>query len=154
MYTDEIENKRDSIRRAATLSAIVGPMVALMLVGFIARLQNFFCPANFMPLYAVSFIVLAPGFYMIGLSGAESALRLSERGTARWPTLLLLAAGGSILGALYFESLAFVLVRALPDYSPLLTLPGLQASLALAAGLAATWIVLFGVREPQALSLR
>lgn len=154
MYVDAEENRRDSIRRAATLSAIVGPMVALMLVGFLARLQNFFCPANFLPLYAASFVLLAPGFYIIGLSGAESALRLFERGTARWPTFLILAVGGGILGALYFESLAFVLVRALPDYAPLLTLPGLQAALALAAGLAATWIVLFGVREPQALSLR
>jgi hypothetical protein len=136
------------------MSAIVGPLVALMLVGFLARMQNFFCPANFLPLYAVSFLLLAPGFFLIGLSGAEAALHLAEREMARWQSFVVLAGTGSILGILYFESLAFVLIRVLPDYSPLFTMPGLRMSLGVAAALAATWNLVVGRSEPQALSLR
>jgi hypothetical protein len=98
--------------------------------------------------------LLAPGFFLIGLSGAEAALRLGERGMSKWRSFLVLAGVGSILGALYFESLAFVLSRGLPGYAPLLTMPGLRLALALAAGLAATWNLVVGTREPQTFSLR
>ena len=125
-----------------------------MLVGFLARLQNFFCPANFLPLYAVSFVLLAPGFILIGLSGAEAALRFGDRGMTRWQSFLALAGVGSILGILYFESLAFVLSRVLPGYAPLFTMPGLRVALAVAGGLSATWNLVVGTREPQILSLR
>ena len=154
MVVDTVEERRDSIRRAATMSAIVGPMVALMLVGFLARLQNFFCPANFLPLYAVSFVLLAPGFFLIGLSGAEAALRLGEHGMTWLQSLLILAGAGGVLGVLYFESLTFVLIRVLPGYAPLFDMPGLRLALALAAGLAATWNLVVGRSERQILSLR
>jgi hypothetical protein len=150
---DAAENKKDRIRRAATESAVVGPMVALMLVGFLARLQNFFCPANFLPLYGASFVLLAPTYFLIGLAGAELDQRLVMHGVTRWRSFLTLALGGAVLGALYFESLSFVLVKVLPVYAPLLGLPGVQSALAIAAGLAATWNVLFQSREPQTLGL-
>jgi hypothetical protein len=129
-------------------------MVALTIVGFLARMQNFFCPANFLPLYAVSFLLLAPGFFLIGLSGAEAAFQLAERGVARWQSFLVLAGVGSIFGIVYFEILSFILVRVLPDYAPVFTLPGWRVSLGVAAVLAATWNLVVGRNEPQMLSLR
>ncbi len=154
MIETEREQRRDQIKRAAVMSAIIGPLTAQILVGALARMQNFFCPANFLPIYAVSFTLLAPGFFLIGLAGAETAMRLGERAVTRWQTLALLPVGGAILGAAYFQSLSVVLGWIFPDYSVMLTMPGLGAALAMAAALATTWSVLSRRAELSTLSLR
>jgi hypothetical protein len=136
------------------MAAIVSPLVAQIAAGFLARLQNFFCPANFMPIYAVSFAVLAPGFFMIGLAGADAAFKLGDRGLSRLQILLVLAVAGGILGALYFESLTFAVRYFFADYAPLLSLPGLRLALCFAAALGSSWSVVFRPDETPALGLR
>jgi hypothetical protein len=154
MGTSNRVDRQDRIVRAAVMAAIVSPLVAQIAAGFLARLQDFFCPANFLPIYAASFALLAPGFFLIGLAGADAAFKLSGRGLSRSQILLVLAAGGAVLGALYFESMAFAVRWLLADYSPLLSLPGLQLALSLAAALGSSWSVLFRPDETPALSLR
>ncbi len=140
--------------RAAVMAAIVSPLAMLIAAGLLARLQNFFCPANFLPIYAASFALLAPGFFMIGLAGADAAFKLGDRGLSRLQVLLALAAAGGIVGALYFESLAFAVRWLLADYAPLMAVPGLRFAFSLAAALGTSWSVLFRPDETPALSLR
>ena len=147
-------DRQDRILRAAMMAAIVSPLIAQMAAGLLARLQNLFCPANFLPVYTASFALLAPGFYMIGLAGADAAFRLSDRGWSRLQVLLGLATAGGILGALYFESLAFAIRWLFADYAPLMALPGLRTALSLAGALASSWSVVFRPDETPALSLR
>jgi len=148
------ENRGERISRAAIQSAIVGPLVAQIAVGFLARLQNFFCPINFLPIYAASFVLLAPGFFLIGRTGANLALRLEARETPRWLMGLAMAVGGALLGIAYFETLAFLIRTFFNDYGALLNMPGLRPAISAAAAMAANWSLLFRPREVQALSLR
>ncbi len=148
------ERTQERIAHAAIMSAIIGPLIAQMAVGALARLQNFFCPLNFLPIYAASFILLAPGFYLIGRAGATIAMRREMQGASRWMTLLALTVGGGLFGWFYFEGLALLITWAFKDYAPLLALPGLRAAISTSAAVAANWSILFGKREVQAFSLR
>ncbi len=148
------EHTQERIAHAATMSAVIGPLLAQAAVGALARLQNFFCPLNFLPIYAASFILLAPGFYVIGRVGATIAMRQEVQGVSRWMTLLALTVGGGLFGWLYFEGLALLIAWALKDYAPLLALPGLRVAISTSAAVAANWSILFGKRQVQALSLR
>jgi cation transport ATPase len=154
MNADSQQNRRERISQAAIRSAIVGPLVSQIAVGFLARLQNFFCPINFLPIYAVSFALLAPGFFMIGWAGADMALRIEAKETPRWMLWLALAAGGALAGVVYFEALAFLIRMLFTDYGILLNMPGLRPAISAPAALAANWSLLFRPREPQRLSLR
>ena len=154
MNEHDKERARERIGHAAIMSAIVGPLMAQFAVGALARLQNFFCPLNFLPIYAASFILLAPGFYFVGRMGAILAIRLEDQGTSRWKTWLALATGGGLFGWFYFEGVALLIAWAFKDYAPLLTLPGLGAAISASAAIAANWSILFGKREVEALSLR
>jgi hypothetical protein len=148
------ERTRERIAHAAVMSAIVGPMMAQAAVGALARLQNFFCPLNFLPIYAVSFLLLAPGFYLIGRVGAMVATTWEEQATPRWKSFLVLAVGGGLFGLLYFQALALLIAAVFKDYAPLLALPGLSFAISTSAAIAANWSILFGKREVQAFSLR
>lgn len=148
------DDRQDRILRAAVMAAIVSPLTAQIAAGFLARLQNFFCPANFLPIYAASFALLAPGFFMIGLAGADAAFKLGDRGLSRTQVLLVLVAAGGILGALYFESLAFLVRWLFADYAPLMAVPGLRLALSLAAALGSSWSILFRSDDTLAFSLR
>jgi hypothetical protein len=136
------------------MAAIVSPLVAQIAAGLLARLQDFFCPANFLPIYAASFALLAPGFFLIGLAGADAAYKLGDRGLSRLQVLFVLAAAGGIVGALYFESLSFSVRWLFADYAPLMAVPGLGLALSLAAALGSSWNVVFLPDETPALSLR
>jgi hypothetical protein len=148
------ENHREPVSRAAIVSAIVGPLVAQIAVGLLARLQDFFCPVNFLPIYAASFFLLAPGYYLIGRIGADLALRLEAGETPRWIVFPALAAGGALAGVVYFEALAFVIGTVFADYRFLLAMPGLRIAISAAAALTANWGFVFRPREYHALSLR
>ena len=148
------EYTQDRIAHAATMSAVIGPLLAQAAVGALARLQNFFCPLNFLPIYAASFILLAPGFYVIGRAGATIAMRQEAQGASRGMTLLALLVGGGLFGWCYFEALAHLITWAFKDYAPLLALPGLGFAISSSAAVAANWSILFGKRDVQALSLR
>jgi hypothetical protein len=147
-------DRQDRIVRAAVMAAIVSPLVAQIAAGLLARLQDFFCPANFLPIYAASFALLAPGFFLIGLAGADATFKLGDRGLSRFQILLVLSAAGVFVGALYFESLAFAVRWLFADYAPLMELPGLRLALSLAGALGASWSILFRPDETPALSLR
>lgn len=146
------ERNRERIAHAAIMSAIIGPLMAQATVGALARLQNFFCPLNFLPIYAVSFLLLAPGFYLVGRVGAAVAIRWEAQGTPRWKALLALGVGGGIFGLLYFEALALLIASVFTDYAPLLALPGLSSAISTSAAVTANWSILFGKRDVQALS--
>ena len=154
MNQHDRERTQERIARAAVMSAVIGPLMAQAAVGALARLQDFFCPLNFLPIYAASFILLAPGFYLIGRVGATIAMQQEVKGASRWMTLLTLTVGGGLFGWLYFEGVALLITWAFKDYAPLLALPGLGFAISSSAAVAANWSILFGKREVQALSLR
>lgn len=133
---------------------MVGPLVAQIAVGFLARLQNFFCPINFLPIYVASFVLLAPGFYMIGRTGANMALRLEAQERASWMVGVVLAAVGALSGIVYFQGLAFLVRLLFSDYRAWLSMPGLGAAISATAAMTANWSLLFRPRDLQALSLR
>jgi hypothetical protein len=149
-----IADRRDRTLRTAVLAAIVSPLIAQIAAGLLARLQDFFCPVNFLPIYAASFALLAPGFFMLGLAGSDAAFKFIDRGYSRLQALLVLALGGAIAGALFFESFAFVIRWFFADYAPLMALPGLRFALSMAAALASSWSLVFRPEETPALSLR
>lgn len=148
------DRTRERVAHAAIMSAIIGPLMAQMAVGVLARLQSFFCPLNFLPIYAVSFLLLAPGFYLVGRVGATTAIRWEQQGTSRLKVMLALGVAGGLFGYLYFEGLAALISWIFTDYVPLLTLPGLAAAITVSAAIAANWSILFGKRQVQAFSLR
>lgn len=154
MNQHDQERTRERIAHAAIMSAVIGPLMAQAAVGALARLQDFFCPLNFLPIYAASFILLAPGFYLIGRTGATIAMRREMAGSSRGMTLLALTVGGGLFGWFYFEGLALLITWAFKDYAPLLALPGLRFAISASAMVAANWSMLFGKREVQAFSLR
>jgi hypothetical protein len=154
MNEHEREQAREQAIHAGLVSAVVGPLLVQSLVGVVARLQNFFCPLNFLPIYAVSFILLAPGFFFSGWAGATAATRIGARWASPRLTVLALAIGGGLFGLLYLEITIHLIEWFFSDYTPLLALPGLRASFFAVGAVTANWSRLPRRRRVEALSLK
>jgi hypothetical protein len=127
------------VSRTALSSAGLGPLLAQLAVGVLARPPEFFRPSYFAATFLVALVALGPGSLLIGMASAEAAARAVGRGLSGPGAALGFALAGALAGWVHFVILAEAL-GASP--SPLieeeaLSLPSLRAALIISGALLA-----------------
>ncbi len=127
------------VSRTALTAAVLGPLVAQIAIGVLARPPDFFRPSYFLATFLVALVVLGPGSLFIGMASAEAAARTRARRLSPAATCLGLAVAGALAGWVHYLVLARILGSspAVLIEEEALSLPSLRAGLSLSGALLA-----------------
>jgi len=127
------------VSRTALTAAGLGPLIAQMAIGALARPPDFFRPSYFLATFLVALVVLGPGSLLIGMASAEAAARARARRLSPAAACLGLAIAGALAGWVHYLVLARILgssPSALIEEEAL-SLPSLRAALTLSGAILA-----------------
>lgn len=145
------------VSRIALTSAGLGPLLAQVAVGLLARPPDFFRPSYFLATLLVALVALGPGSLLIGMASAEAAARARGRGIPRATAGLGSAVAGALGGWLHYVVLAGILGASRSAFieEEVVSLPSLRAALSLSGAFLALRAVFLAYApsrpgEPQA----